>query len=325
MEQQRGNTPGARVPGERRQFLAGAAAIAGGAVVGEAVGLKRPAAASPRQAGTPAHDTRVLATPESRFRDLVDYPFTPHYVWIDAGDGARTRLRVHHVDQRPSDPATASGETILLLHGNPSWSYLYRHVIPPLVAAGHRCVAPDLVGFGKSDKPADRFLYTYQRHVDWLRATVFDQLDLRDVTLVCQDWGGLLGLRLLAEHPDRFRRVVATNTALHTGDEERGPAWRFLAQILQASQRMNPFEPATIVRSNTLTELPPAVLDAYNAPFPDGSYVQGARRFFLLIPISDDDGASQANRDAWTVLRTLSTPFLCAFSDRDPTTDDEPL
>ncbi|MEV7802176.1 alpha/beta fold hydrolase [Microbispora sp. NPDC088329] len=143
----------------------------------------------PRSA--PAPHTKVLRTPEYRFRDLADYPFEPHYVHVDAGDGTGGRLRMHYVDERPAGAVKPSGQTILLLHGQPSWSYLYRHVIPPLVAAGHRCVAPDLVGFGRSDKPASRFAYTYQRHVDWLREALFDRLGLRDVTMVCHDWGGL--------------------------------------------------------------------------------------------------------------------------------------
>jgi haloalkane dehalogenase len=257
---------------------------------------------------------KVLRTPEARFEDLPDYLFTPHYVEIDAGDGARTRLRVHYVDERPGDPAKASGETVLLLHGEPSWSYLYRRVIPPLVAAGHRCVAPDLVGFGKSDKPADRFAYTYQSHVDWLKKTVFDRLDLHDVSMVCQDWGGLLGLRLLAEHPERFRRVVATNTSFPTGDEDLGGAYSLW---LQLSQRANPFEIGQVAQRGTVTDLDPAVRAAYNAPFPDESFLQGARQFPLLVPITPHDEAAPANRQAWAVLETLQVPFLCAFSDKD--------
>ncbi|WP_433170198.1 haloalkane dehalogenase [Actinoallomurus sp. CA-150999] len=276
-------------------------------------------------AGTDTHDgasTRpapvsgmtVLRTPEERFQDLSDYPFTPHYVEIDAGDGAGTRLRVHYVDERPADPAKASGETVLLLHGEPSWSYLYRHVIPPLVAAGHRCVAPDLVGFGRSDKPADRFAYTYQRHVGWLRETVFDRLGLHGVTMVCHDWGGLLGLRLLATSPDRFRRVVATNTSFPTGDRGLGDAY---ATWLQLSQRANPFDPGQVVDRGTVSELDPAVRAAYVAPFPDESYLQGARQFPLLVPIVPFDEAAPPNRTAWAVLETLKIPFLCAFSDND--------
>lgn len=256
----------------------------------------------------------VLRTHEERFGDLPDYPFTPHYVEVAAGDGSDTRLRVHYIDERPSDPATASGETVLLLHGNPSWSFLYRHVIPPLMAAGHRCVAPDLVGFGKSDKPADRFDYTYQRHVDWLREVVFDRLALTAVTMVCQDWGGLLGLRLLAEHPNRFRRVVAANTLFPTGDEDLGGQLSFW---LQYSQRANPFDVGEVVERGTVTTLDPAVRAAYNAPFPDESHLQGARQFPLLLPIAPHDEAAPANRQAWSVLENLQVPFLCAFSDQD--------
>lgn len=262
----------------------------------------------------------VLRTPEERFRGLADYPFEPHYVSINAGDAAGTTLRVHYLDERPRDPAKASGETVLLLHGNPSWSYLWRHVIPPLVAAGHRCVVPDLVGFGKSDKLADRFAYTYQRHVGWLAETVLDRLGLSDVTMVVHDWGGMLGLRLLAGHPARFRRVVACNTSLPTGDDDLGSGWPLLAQWLQFSQRASPFDVGQVHQSGSLTELAPAVLAACNAPYPGESHVQAARQLALLIPFTPYDDASPANRHAWSVLETLDTPFLCAFSDHDPTT-----
>ncbi|MGW0810842.1 haloalkane dehalogenase [Nonomuraea sp. NPDC002799] len=257
---------------------------------------------------------QVLRTPEERFEGLADYPFAPHYVEIDANDGAGTRLRVHYVDERPSDPAKASGETVLLLHGEPTWSYIYRHIIPPLVAAGHRCVAPDLVGFGKSDKAGHRFDYTYQRHVGWLTETVLDRLDLHDITLVGQDWGGLLGIRMVAENPDRFRRVLATNTSFPTGEEELVAGF---AIWLQLSQRSNPFDIAKVIDRGTVNELDPAVGAAYNAPFPDESYLQGARQFPLLIPITPFDEAAIANRKAWEVLENLRTPFLVAFSDRD--------
>lgn len=261
-----------------------------------------------------AQTMSVLRTPEERFECLPAYPFAPHYTDIDAGDGVGTRLRVHYLDERPVDPAQESGETILLLHGEPSWSFLYRHVIPPLVSAGHRCVAPDLVGFGKSDKPTDRFVYTYQSHVDWLSQTVFDRLDLHNITMVCQDWGGLLGLRLLAEHRDRFRRVIATNTSFPTGDEDLGGSF---ALWLQLSQRANPFDIGQVVDRGTVTDLDPAVLAAYNAPFPDESYLAGARQFPLLVPIAPFDDAAAANRQAWDMLGTLQIPFLCAFSDKD--------
>lgn len=256
----------------------------------------------------------VLRTPASRFADLDDYPFRSRYVLVHAGDRSGTRLRIHYLDVEPPAAARPSGETVLLLHGEPSWSYLYRHVIPPLVAAGHRCVAADLVGFGRSDKPAQRADYTYQRHLDWLREAVFDRLDLRGVTMVCHDWGGLLGLRLLAEHPRRFRRVVASNTYLPTGEEDLGEAfyrWREL------SQQLEPFNTSDIVDLGTVTTLSPQVRAAYDAPFPDESYKAGARQFPLLVSSTPDEPAAEPNRRAWRVLQSLHTPFLCAFSDQD--------
>ena len=252
---------------------------------------------------------QVLRTPEERFQRLPGHPFAPHYVEIAGGDG--TGLRVHYVDEgaRDADP-------VLLLHGEPSWSYLYRKMIPVLSAAGHRAVAPDLVGFGRSDKPASRSDYSYQRHVDWLRATV-RALGLRNITLVCQDWGGLLGLRLVAEQPEFFARVVAANTFLPTGDQLPGEAflrWR------DFSQRVPEFPTGFILQSATTTELPPEVVGAYDAPFPDESYKAGARAFPLLVPIAPDDPAAPANRKAWQVLERFAKPFLTAFSDGDPIT-----
>jgi haloalkane dehalogenase len=245
----------------------------------------------------------VLRTPDDRFTNLPGYPFAPHY--IDA-DG----LRVHYIDEGPRSAP------VLLLHGEPSWSYLYRKMIGVIRAAGHRCIAPDLVGFGRSDKPAARADYTYQRHVDWLRR-VIEGLDLRDITLVCQDWGGLLGLRLVAEHPDRFARVVATNTFLPTGDVPPGPAffaWR------EYSQTTPNFHVGGIVKGGCATALSAAVIAAYDAPFPDDSYKAGARQFPLLVPATPDDPAAPANRAAWDVLRRWTKPFLTAFSDADPVT-----
>ncbi len=256
---------------------------------------------------------KVLRTPEARFDDLPGYPFPPRYTEVAAGDGAGTRLRLHYVDERPGDAAEDSGETVLLLHGEPSWSFLYRHVVPPLVRAGHRCVAPDLIGFGRSDKPADRFAHTYQAQVDWLSEAVA-RLELRDITLVCQDWGGLLGFRLVAEQPDRFRRVVATNTFFPTGDQDLGHSY---AVWLQLSQRAHPFDIGQVVDRGTVTDLDPQVRAAYNAPFPDESYLAGPRQLPLLVPISRLDDAAPANRDAWAALATLQLPVLCAFSDRD--------
>lgn len=247
---------------------------------------------------------QILRTPEERFAALPGYAFAPHYVEVDG-------LRIHYVDEGPRAAAP-----VLLLHGEPSWSYLYRKMIPVISAAGSRCVAPDLVGFGRSDKPAERGAYTYQRHVDWLRGVV-EALDLRDVTLVCQDWGGLLGLRLVAEHADRFARVVAANTFLPTGDVPPGKAflmWR------EYSQTTPEFHVGGIIKGGCATELPNEVIAAYDAPFPDDRYKAGARQFPLLVPAAPDDPAAPANRAAWDVLRRWTKPFLTAFSDNDPVT-----
>ena len=255
----------------------------------------------------------TLRTPDDRFEGLPDWPYAPNYVEIDtspAGAPAEP-LRVHYVDEGPSDAAP-----ILCLHGEPSWSYLYRHMIPVLTAAGHRVVAPDLIGFGRSDKLTSRAEYTYARHVAWLRDTV-ERLDLRDITLVCQDWGGLIGLRLVAEHPDRFARVVAANTFLPTGDRDPGEAFKNWRDF---SQRVETFPTGFIVNSGCTTDLAPEVVAAYDAPFPDETYKEGARQFPTLVPASPDDPASDANRAAWEVLRRFDRPFLCAFGDSDPIT-----
>jgi haloalkane dehalogenase len=254
---------------------------------------------------------KSLRTPDDRFTNLPGYPFQPHYADVAAGDGSG-KLRMHYVDEGPRDAAP-----VLLLHGEPSWSFLYRKMIPPLVAAGHRCIAPDLVGFGKSDKPVERSDYTYARHVEWLRELLFDHLDLRRITLFCQDWGGLLGLRLLAEHEPRFDRVVAANTFLPTGDTPLGPgfdAWR------DFSQKIPVFATGRIIQGATVTTLPDDVVAAYDAPYPDESYKAGARQFPTLVPATPDNPASEANRAAWKVLSKWPKPFLTAFSDSDPVT-----
>ncbi len=245
-----------------------------------------------------------LRTPDERFANLPGYPFTPHYAEIDG-------LRVHYVDEGPR-----GADPVLLLHGEPSWSYLYRKMIPILTAAGNRAIAPDLVGFGRSDKPVRREDYTYQRHVDWMRG-LLERIDLRRITLVCQDWGGLIGLRLAAEHGDRFARIVTANTFLPTGDIPPGEAFKAWQRY---SQETPDFQVGFIVRGGCTTDLPPDVIAAYDAPFPDDRYKAGARQFPLLVPTSPDDPAAAPNRKAWEALSRWRKPFLTAFSDTDPIT-----
>jgi haloalkane dehalogenase len=251
----------------------------------------------------------ALRTPDERFAALPDYPFAPHY--LDVPDGESGTLRVHYVDEKSTD-----AEVVLLLHGEPSWSFLYRKMIPVMTDAGLRVVAPDLVGFGRSDKPSKRTDYTYQRHVDWMRS-LLEGLDLQRVTLFGQDWGGLIGLRLAAEEESRFARIVAGNTFLPTGDRHPGDA--FLAWQ-KFSQETETFPVGRIVNGGCTTDLAPEVVAAYDAPFPDESYKEGARQFPVLVPTRPDDPASEANRRAWDVLRRWDKPFLTAFSDSDPIT-----
>jgi len=252
---------------------------------------------------------KFVRTPDARFENLPGYPFAPRYV--DVPDEEGSSLRMHYLDEGPRE-----GAVVLLLHGEPSWSYLYRKMIPVIAGAGLRAVAPDLIGFGKSDKPALRSDYTYARHVTWVWSCV-EQLGLRDVTLVCQDWGSLIGLRLVGEHPDRFARVVVGNGGMPTGDQQMPEA--FLAWR-KYSQETSDFDIGRIVTRSCVTALPPDVIAAYDAPFPDDSYKAGARQFPALVPASPDDPAAPANRAAWEVLMKWAKPFLTAFSDRDPIT-----
>jgi haloalkane dehalogenase len=244
-----------------------------------------------------------LRTPDARFSNLPDFPFEPRYA--DVGDG----LRMHYVDEGPR-----SGPVILMLHGEPTWSFLYRKMIPVLAAAGFRAVAPDLVGFGRSDKPVDPKDYTYARHVGWMRA-LLDTLDLRDVTLVGQDWGSLVGLRLAMENQARFGRIVIANGFLPTARQGVPPAFH----LWRAFARYSPVFPiGRIVAAGCVTKPPAAVRAAYDAPFPSSRYEAGARVFPSLVPTHERDPAVPANRAAWDALARWDKPFLTLFGKNDP-------
>jgi haloalkane dehalogenase len=250
---------------------------------------------------------RVLRTPESRFDNLEGYPFVPNYVEVTASDTGP--LRMHYLDEGP-----AAGPPVVLLHGEPTWSYLYRTMIPPLVDAGYRVLAPDLIGFGRSDKPADFADYTYLRHVEWVTSW-FERLDLTDVTLFVQDWGSLIGLRIAAEQSDRFARLVVGNGTLPTAHQATPPAFH----VWRAFARYSPVLPAgRLVGAGTVRRVPPKVRAGYDAPFPDKSYQAGARAFPQLVPTSPHDPAIPANRAAWDVLGRWEKPFLAIFGANDP-------
>lgn len=253
---------------------------------------------------------QILRTPDACFAALPDFPWAPNYLELDSGTAGQS-LRMHYVDAGPT-----GADPVLMLHGEPSWSYLYRKLIGPVAAAGHRVIAPDLIGFGRSDKPAAREDYSYRAHLQWLGEFV-TRLDLRGMTLVCQDWGGLLGLRLVAAMPERFARVLAANTFLPTGDSKAGAA--FLAWR-EYSQQVPVFPTGQILSKGCVQPLPEAVRAAYDAPFPDESFKAGARAFPKLVPITPDDPEAANNRAAWAVLMQFEKPFLTAFSDSDPIT-----
>lgn len=249
---------------------------------------------------------QVLRTPEERFTHLPDFPYVPRYVPVADG------LRMAYVEAGPVD-----GEPVLLLHGEPTWSFLYRAVVPVLVDAGLRVIAPDLIGFGRSDKPVGTADHSYAGHVEWVRRFAFDALDLRGVTIVGHDWGGLLGLRLAAEHPDRTARIVATNTGLPTGDQQMPDVWLRFRETVRTAPEL---EVARLVQSGCQRTLPPGVRAAYDAPFPDETFKAAPRAMPDLVPTVPDDPASAANRTAWQRLSRWDRPFLVAFSDGDPIT-----
>jgi haloalkane dehalogenase len=247
-----------------------------------------------------------LRTPDERFANLPGYAFTPHYDTVETRDGST--LRMHYLDEGRAD-----GPVVLLLHGEPTWSYLYRSMISPLAAAGFRVLAPDLIGFGRSDKPITRAAYSYASNLDWLEQW-FLKRDLRDVTLFCQDWGGLLGLRLVAAHPDLFARVLASNTALPDGSD-LGDGFR---QWRDFSQSRPDMEVGKVVARGVNRRLTPAEISAYDAPFPDVTYKAAVLTFPTLVPVGPDDCEAAENRQAWSSLEQFQKPFLTAFGDRDP-------
>jgi haloalkane dehalogenase len=253
---------------------------------------------------------QTLRTPDDRFTDLPEFPYTPNYFDVSDDDGGT--LRMAWVQAGP-----ANADPVLMLHGEPSWSYLYRKMIPVLTAAGHRVICPDLVGFGRSDKPTRIEDHSYARHVEWVRALAFDTLDLNRVTLVGQDWGGLIGLRLAAEHPERFSRLVVANTGLPTGDIPMPEIWW---QFRAAIQGAPSIDVGRFVQGGCRRPMSDEVRAAYDAPFPDDSYCAAPRAMPGLVPTSPNDPAAPANRSAWAKLCASTTPMLVAFSDGDPIT-----
>jgi haloalkane dehalogenase len=246
----------------------------------------------------------ILRTPDECFSSLKDYQFVPNYVVIDD-------LRLHYVDE-----GNPSGKVILLMHGEPTWSYLYRKIIPILAKQGYRVIAPDLIGFGKSDKPSDVKDYSYKKHVEWITKFI-QQIDLQNITLFCQDWGGLIGIRVAAENPERFAGIIASNTGFPTGDQPPSEAFK---QWQEFSQTIPVFPVGVIVNGACVNKLSAETIAAYDAPFPEEKYKAGPRIFPKLVPTTSDDPASADNRKAWEKLMQWQKPFLTCFSDSDPIT-----
>ncbi|MDN5766628.1 MAG: haloalkane dehalogenase [Humibacillus sp.] len=252
----------------------------------------------------------LLQTPPERFDEITDFPYAHSRATVTAADGAAAEMA--WVEHGPAD-----GPVVVLLHGEPTWGYLYRHMIPVLAEGGCRVVVPDLIGFGRSDKPTQVTDHSYARHVGWVRSLLVDVLELRGVTLFGQDWGGLIGLRLTAEEPGLVGRLVASNTGLPTGDHDMPPVWWQFRRAVESAEQL---DVGRLVASGCVKPLSTSARAAYDAPFPDESFKVGPRAMPLIVPTRPDDPATSANRAAWRVLDGLDIPVLVAFSDSDPIT-----
>jgi len=247
---------------------------------------------------------KLLRTPDERFQDLPEFPFKPHYLEVD-------EISIHYIDEGPTD-----GMIVLLLHGEPTWCFLYRHMISLLMKAGHRVIAPDLVGFGRSDKPAEQSSHTYHKHVAWMTRWL-KKLDLQNITLFCQDWGSLIGLRVAIDNQECFSRIVLSNGGLPTGEQRMSKAFLEWQEFSKTAKK---FDIKRIIQSATIKKLSKDVLKAYDAPFPDDTYKAGPRIMPSLVPTTINDPEYEINKQAIEKFKKWEKPFLTAFSDKDPIT-----
>lgn len=259
---------------------------------------------------------KVIQTPDSCFEGLHQYPFEPNFAEVPDLDGGT--LRVHYIDEGPAD-----GPAVVFIHGNPSWSYAWRNVVPAVADAGYRAIAVDLVGLGRSDKPTEMSDFSVARHVEWMRSALIDVLDLRDFTLVLQDWGGIVGLRILAQHPDRIARICLSNTGLFLRDpaepitpEDLVPAGPFAGfqKMIRETPEWKHWE---MLSAMTLSDLPEEVVAGYRAPYPEATYMAGNRQFTQLLATTADNPQLPDNWEAWQVIKQFDRPFVTIFSDQD--------